>query len=54
MKDVFTVNWTGSYPNLCSGVWETTYNGESVLLPEDKISSDMDTSGTYSSWYFED
>lgn len=48
--------WTGSYPNKCSGVWKLFIAGEdfSLLIPEDKRHSPMDTYGTYQSWHFED
>lgn len=53
MKDVFTVEWTGSYPSLCSGCWEITYKGEPVDLPEDVYNSEMNTYGSYQTWHFE-
>jgi hypothetical protein len=46
--------WTGSYPNLCSGSWLITIDGENLPIPDDKINNDMNTYGIYSSWHFED
>lgn len=60
-KSDIEVNWTGSYPTLCSGSWEIKING--VLLKEKNpnkfsynrfLSQNMGTEGTYSSWHFED
>lgn len=47
--------WTGTYPNKCSGVWKLFVNGEdfSLLIPEDKRHDEMGTYGTYQSWHFE-
>ena len=46
--------WTGSYPNLCSGVWELTIDGEdfSLLIPHELRYSPMGTAGIYQSWRF--
>ena len=58
---MFKVKWTGSYPNLCSGEWIISYNGTRLDIPEDdddeyswngRASSDMNTNGIYSRWYF--
>lgn len=48
--------WTGAYPNLCSGTWEITVNGEdySYAIPDDKRRDSMDTFGEYSYWRFDD
>lgn len=54
MKDKFTVEWTGSYPNLCSGEWKITYEGKPVKLSKELAKDCMNTAGTYSSWHFED
>lgn len=51
---MFTVKWTGGYPNLCSGDWIVEHDGKIVTLPEDRVSESMGTFGTYSSWHFED
>ena len=51
------VNWTGSYPNLCSGKWIIKINGVE-LIDNDRhnsiLSSSMATYGSYSSWHFEE
>lgn len=47
--------WTGSYPNKCSGVWKLFINGVdySNAIPVEKRYDDMNTYGTYQSWHFE-
>lgn len=50
---MFEVEWTGSYPNRCSGEWVITKNGQRIELPEDLKKSPMGTFGTYSTWHFE-
>lgn len=51
---MFEVEWTGGYPNLCSGEWIIKKDGVKVDLPEEVRSESMGTYGTYSSWHFED
>lgn len=52
----FEAEWTGSYPNLCSGVWKLYVDGKdkSDLIPEDLRNYPMDTAGMYQTWHFED
>ncbi len=52
---MFEVNWTGSWPCLCSGEWVILKNGVNVsdAIPEERRSSPMDTFGTYGTWYFD-
>lgn len=50
----FKAEWTGEYPNLCSGEWIVTFNSEPVKLPESIKGSSMNTYGEYTSWYFTD
>ena len=50
----FIVNWSGSYPCLCSGVWSISYAGKSFTIPEDILNESMNTYITYSTWHFED
>jgi hypothetical protein len=47
------VNWTGKYPNLCSGKWEITFNEIKMIVPSAFINSSMGTAGNYQSWHFE-
>jgi len=54
------VNWTGSYPNLCSGVWEITIDGMSINdnskmqnTYDSMLKRNMGTEGSYESWHFE-
>ena len=64
-----TVEWTGAYPNLCSGEWLIRINGKLIedgkdYDPYDKrkmmtpygsvLRESMNTAGTYQSWHFED
>lgn len=45
-----SVEWTGKYPNLCSGEWIIDVNGVRLGgLGNDS----MNTFGSYSSWHFE-
>ena len=44
-------NWSGSYPNLCSGIWTIAVNGITLGGLGD---SHMETLGSYQSWHFED
>lgn len=44
-----SVNWTGSYPCLCSGQWEIVVDG----IPLTGIESNpFHTYGNYASWHF--
>jgi len=47
-----TVEWTGSYPNLCSGNWIIRLNQMQLPIPEHRIGNDMGTCGEYSRCYF--
>jgi len=49
-----TVEWTGSYPNLCSGEWIIRIDQMHLPIPENWVGSDMGTRGEYSRWYFND
>ena len=58
---MFKVEWSGSYPNLCSGEWAIFYNDVKLEIPmegEEEYSSrrqrDMGTAGEYSRWYFDE
>lgn len=51
---MFTVKWTGGYPNKCSGEWQITYNGVPVTLPDSVKNESMSTSGDYDRWSFND
>ena len=62
------VEWTGQYPNLCSGQWIIKINGKEIKdetnfsdyhqkempMYGSILSSSMYTSGTYQEWHFED
>ena len=52
------VEWTGGYPNLCSGNWIIKINGvqidDEVGVYDSVLKSEMATAGSYSSWHFED
>ena len=47
-----TAEWTGRWPNLCSGEWIITIDGEKVDLPDEVRTSPMGTYGTYNTWTF--
>ena len=49
------VEWTGSYPCLCSGEWKLYIDDvdKSELIPTELRQNEMGTFGTYSSWHFE-
>lgn len=46
--------WSGRWPCLCYGQWTLKVNGKDVTdkIPEILRSSEMNTYGTYQSWYF--
>jgi hypothetical protein len=50
----FKVDWSGGYPNLCSGVWTISYDGNDFILPDDKMKEPMGTAKEYDSWCFSD
>lgn len=54
VDNVFEVKWTGGYPIRCSGEWIILYKGSRVAIPEDKVSSHMNTEGSYDTWHFEE
>lgn len=54
MDYTLDVEWTGSYPCLCSGEWIIKYNGIKLKVPNEYKTKDMNTSGEYSHWYFDD
>ena len=47
-----TAEWTGCYPNLCSGEWIITIGNEKVELPDEVRTSPMWTHGTHNTWTF--
>lgn len=52
MKKEIKVEWTGSYPCLCSGRWAITIDGNDVsdCIPVDLQSSPMNTKNDYQQW----
>ena len=48
--------WSGSYPNLCRGEWTLKIGGNDVssLIPKELRYDEMNTYGTYETWYFDD
>ena len=50
----FNAKWSGSWPCLCCGEWTIEYNGKVIKLPQDRVTSNMDTYDTYKMWHFED
>lgn len=49
MSEIY-VEWTGGYPNLCSGKWIITIDGIKLT---NIGKEDFGTLGEYSSWHFE-
>lgn len=45
------VLYTGEYPNLCAGYWIIRINDVLITC---LLKGDMETYGTYNTWYFED
>lgn len=50
---MFEVQWSGAYPNKCSGEWEISYNGIPFDLPDDIRENPMNTQGTFQKWWFD-
>lgn len=48
------VEYTGRYPNLCSGKWKISVDGETLSIPEALINSSMGTFKTYNTWHFDE
>ena len=48
--------WSGRYPNRCSGIWSLEVNGVDVTcyIPVELRRESMGTFGTYQRWYFVD
>ena len=46
------VEWTGKYPNLCSGRWIITANDKQLVIPEPFIKNNMGTYKWYDTWSF--
>lgn len=49
---MITAEWTGKYPNLCSGKWKLYIDGEDYSCHVFS-SGPMNTYGTYRRWHFE-
>ena len=54
--NTFEVEWTGGWPCLCIGEWIIRKHGVDVskYIPEHLRCSSMNTTGTYSEWYFDE
>lgn len=49
------IRWTGSYPVLCSGMWEVYKDGEPINMRNCPfVDCDANTFGIYQSWHFDD
>ena len=48
------VEWTGEYPNLCSGKWIITIENKVLNLPGAIMNHAMNTYGEFLSWSFGD
>lgn len=51
---MITAQWTGKYPNLCSGTWKLYKDGEDIsdMIPEELRDNEMNTFGDYQRWHF--
>ena len=51
---MIVAEWTGRYPNLCSGTWKLYLDGKDISnkIPEHLRTSEMNTYNTYRSWSF--
>lgn len=50
----FKVEWTGTYPNLCSGEWLIWFDDIPLELPNEIVNEHMNTEGVYEEWFFDD
>lgn len=48
----WAAEWSGYYPNLCSGEWTLYHNGEEVGVPIPFQGCPADTYGEYWEWFF--
>ena len=51
--NTYTTEWTGAYPNLCSGEWTLFKNGEKVDVEIPFQGCPANTAGEYEEWWFE-
>jgi hypothetical protein len=51
MHDI-KVEWTGRYPNLCSGIWKISIDGNQMTLPDFIRDQAMETEKSYATWSF--
>jgi DNA modification methylase len=49
-----TAEWSGRYPNKCSGSWTIKIDSVVMPLPYDVQRGNMGTSGSYDTWSFGD
>ena len=54
MSHKIDVDWTGSYPNLCSGKWIIKIDEKQISIPSALINSSMGTFKSYETWYFDE
>ena len=52
MTNTYKAEWTGKYPNHCSGEWHLYCNGTELQLPESVKYKSMETYGGHSRFYF--
>ena len=51
--NMYTTEWTGTYPNLCSGEWTLFKYSEKVDVEIPFQGNPANTFGIYSEWWFE-
>lgn len=54
MSNVWTTNWTGAYPNLCTGEWILYKNGEKVDTDIPFQGNPAYTRDQFASWGFDE
>ena len=52
MPKLIEVEWTGRYPNLCSGHWIISVNGKPLPVPRPNSEDNMRTLKDYQTWRF--
>lgn len=53
-KNIWAAEWSGCWPNLCSGYWTLYKNDKKVNVKIPFEEDCADTFGEYMSWHFED
>lgn len=54
MTDKYTAEWSGKFPNLCSGIWTLFLNDEIVDVDIPFQGQPANTNGIFYCWHFAD